>query len=780
MASSGSPKSPSLTARLALWCARHRWRVVIAWVLSIVVAMFVGGAVGTDTDIDQGGGGESGKAAKLFEERFEEQQSPIQETVVFSHPSLSVDSEEYRATVQGLMREMRRLRANDEQLRGETTVLSSNRVVSDTTSFYDGEVPRESSPFVAPGAAEAGGDVTFAFVELAGDDDDAFENVDQVLGAVVLAQARSPAFEILIGGDASINRQQEDILDEDFAFALVLNLPITFLILTLAFGAVVAAFLPLILAFTAILISLGVLGVISQAYALHDAYSEIVLLMGLATGIDYALFVVTRYRNERRAGLAKEDAIARAAGTAGKAVVFAGLTVLLALTGMFFAGNVAFTSLGLAAIVVVGIAVLVSVTMLPALLALFGDRIERLRIPFLGRPGQGGGIWGTIADQVLARPAIFATLVTVALLALAYPLLTINLGANGARGFDDAVEAKAALLKLEDSFTQGLANPAFVLIDPGKNRNVFAEDIQNSVNTLTGLIQNDTVSPDKPNALFGSPIQRQINDAGDTELLRIPINGDIFDDNAIEAVNTLRDDLIPAAFGGGSIEALVTGITAGSLDDKDSIVTRTPLVLGWVMLLVLLLLLVVFRSIIIPIKAIILNSLSVAAAYGFLVLVFQEGWLLEGILDFKATGIIEFFLPLFLFSIIFGLSQDYHIFVLSRIKESYERSGNNEESVSVGIKATAPTITSAAVVIVAVASIFAFTRIIFLKQFGVGLAVAVLIDATVIRAVLLPASMKLLGDLNWYLPSWLQWIPRISMDEGGDPGGDETAAPAVE
>ena len=238
--------------------------------------------------------------------------------------------------------------------------------------------------------------------------------------------------------------------------------------------------------------------------------------------------------------------------------------------------------------------------------------------------------------------------------------------------------------------------------------------------------------------------------------------------------------MIPAAFGGGSIDALVAGETAGSLDSKDSIVARTPLVLGWVMLLVFLLLLVVFRSIIIPIKAIILNSLSVAAAYGFLVLVFQEGWLLEGIFDFEATGIIEFFLPLFLFSIIFGLSQDYHIFVLSRIKESYERSGNNEESVSIGIKATAPTITSAAVVIVAVASIFAFTRIIFLKQFGVGLAVAVLIDATVIRAVLLPASMKLLGDLNWYLPSWLQWIPRISMDEGGGPGGDETAAPAVE
>ena len=772
------PRAQSFTARLALWCARHRWRVVIAWALSIVVALFVSSAVGADTDIDEGGGeSESSKAVELFEERFDEQQTPIQETIVFSHPSLTVDDPVYRGTVEGLLAELRDLRADSTRVIGGTTVLSSSRIVSGTTTHYDIGEPRTSSAYVAQ--SESGGDVTFAFVELAGDAEDAFENVDLVLDAVALAQARSTEFEILIGGDASIARQTEDIINEDFGFALVLNLPITFLILALAFGTVVAALLPLILAFTAILISLGVLAVISQGYALLDVYTEIVLILGLATGIDYSLFVVTRYRNERRAGLAKEEAIARAAGTSGKAVVFAGATVLLALTGLFLADIVAFTSLGIAGIVVVAIAVLVSVTMLPALLSLFGDRIEGLRIPFLGRTAAGGGVWGAIADRVLARPAIFATVVTVALLALAYPLLTINLGVNGARGFHDDVEAKAALLKLEDNFTLGLANPAFVLIDPGKNRNVFAEEVQDSVNALTGLIQNETVSPGNPNALFGSPIQRQINGAGDAELLRIPINGDVFDDNAIEAINSLRDDLIPAAFGGGSTDALVAGATAESLDGKDFIVGKTPLVLAWVMVLVFLLLLVVFRSIIIPIKAIILNSLSVAAAYGFLVLVFQEG-LGQQVLGFEATGIIESFLPLFLFSIIFGLSQDYHIFVLSRIKESYEGGKSNEESVSIGIKATAPTITSAALIIVAVASIFAFTRVIALQQFGVGLAVAVLIDATIIRAVLLPASMKLLGDWNWYLPKWLEWLPHIRMEESGVSAGEETAAPAVE
>ena len=322
-------------------------------------------------------------------------------------------------------------------------------------------------------------------------------------------------------------------------------------------------------------------------------------------------------------------------------------------------------------------------------------------------------------------------------------------------------------VKLEDNFTLGLTSPAFVLVDAGEKQNVFARDIQDSVDKLVASVQREMVSPENPDALFGAPIQTEINGAGDTELIRIPINGDISDENAIEAVNRLRGDLVPAAFEGGPGEALVAGNTAGIEDVKDHLNGRTPIVLAWVMVLVFLLLLVVFRSIIIPIKAIILNSLSVAAAYGFLVLVFQEGWLLEGILDFEATGVIQFFLPLFLFSIIFGLSQDYHIFVLSRIKESYEGGKSNEESVSIGIRATAPTITSAAIIIVAVASIFAFTRIMFLKQFGVGLAVAVLIDATLIRSVLLPASMKLLGDLNWYLPRWLQWIPSIRMEEGG-------------
>ena len=762
MSANRPAEAPSFTARIAVWCARHRWRVVGAWVLLLVVIMFASGQVDPDTDVDEGTSGESGQAVTLFEERFGEADEEVsREVVVFSHPSLTVDDPEYRQAVQTLLADLRDLRLVTTEVVGSTNVVSSRRIVAETTSHYDIGAPREVSPFVA--VNQGAGDVTFALVEFQFDTEAA---VNRVLDAV--ADFQAPAgFEILIGGGASIETQTEEVLDEDFARAFSLNLPITFIILILAFGAAVAALIPIVLSLFAIFIATELLAFVSQAYPLFDAYTEIVLLLGLATGIDYSLFIITRFRSERQAGRSREEAILAASGTSGKAVVFAGATVVLALTGMFFAGFVEFTSLGIAAIVVVTLAVAVSATLLPALLGLLGDNVDRLQVPFLGRPGEGGGVWGAIADFVLARPAVITIVVTAALLALAYPLLTINLGDPGARGLDDAVEAKAALLKLQDNFTLGLTNPAIIIVDAGENQNVFAGDVQAAVNKLIGLVEENTVSPDNRGAPFGEPIQTDINSAGDTELIRIPINGDISDERSIDAVNLLRDELVPQAFGGSSAEALVAGETAGIQDAKDQTLFRTPFVLAWVMALVFVLLLVVFRSIVIPIKAIILNSLSVAAAYGFLVLVFQEGWLLEGILDFEATGIIAFFLPLFLFSIIFGLSQDYHVFVLSRIKESYEGGKSNEESVSEGIKATAPTITSAAVIIVAVASIFAFTRVMFLKQFGVGLAVAVLIDATVIRAVLLPASMKLLGDANWYLPSWLQWIPTIKMEEGG-------------
>jgi RND superfamily putative drug exporter len=766
MSANRPAEAQSFTARLALWSARHRRRVVIAWVLTVVIAMAACSTITADNEVEDPKTGETGKVLDLLDDRFGAGQEAggFQEIVVFEHPSLTVDHPEYQDTVEALLADLRNLRTKTSETMGGTTVVSSARAVSGTTSHYDIGAPREGSPFVA--MRENAGDVTFALVDLEGDEDEVLDNIDPLLEAVeVFKTNEAPDFEILMGGDRSQFKQLEDVISEDFGRALFLNLPITFIILILAFGAAVAALVPLALALAAIIAAMAILAIVTQVMPLEPAYGEVVLLLGLATGIDYSLFIVTRYRSERRAGRSQEEALVAASGTSGKAVVFAGATVVLALTGMFFTGFTVFTGLGIAAITVVSLAIVVSVTLLPALLFLLGDNVNRLRVPFLGRSSAGGGVWGAIADRVLARPAVFATVVTVGLLALAFPLLTINLGDNGARGLDDAVKAKAALLKLEDNFTLGLTSPALVVVDAGKNRNVFAESVQSPVNQFIRDVQAETVSAEKPDALFGAPIQTDINSAGDTQLIQIPINGDLWDDNSVDGMNRLRDDLIPASFEDSAAEAVASGATGFIMDFRDQLNSRTPIVLAWVMGLVFVLLLVVFRSIVIPIKAILLNSLSVAAAYGFLVLVFQEGWLLEGILDFEHTGVVTLWVPLFLFSIIFGLSQDYHIFVLSRIKESYEGGKSNEESVSEGIKATAPTITSAAVIIVAVASIFAFTRVMALKQFGVGLAVAVLIDATLIRSVLLPASMKLLGDWNWYLPSWLQWIPKIKMAE---------------
>jgi len=746
-----------------MWSARHRKAVALGWVLIVIIALGLSSVVSADTDIDEEAPGEAGEASKLFDERFGVEEGELREIVVFSHPSLTVDDAAYRETVQGLMEDLKALRVVDRSTSG-TTVVSSTRIVSGSLTHYDIGAPREASPLVAQN--ETGGDVSFALVNMVGTDDEAEENIDPVLETVADAQAASDGFQILIGGDASISKEASKIVEEDFGFALFLNIPITFVILILAFGALAAAFVPLSLAVAAVITASGILALVSQRYPLSEVYSEIVLLMGLATGIDYALFVISRFRRERRAGRSKEEALLVATSTSGQAVVFAGVTVLLAICGMFLVGDVIFSSLGLSAIVVVAVAVLMSVTLLPALLAMLGDNVNWLRVPFLDRGGEGGGLWGFISDRVLARPAAVAAVTLVALLAMAAPVVTFNLGFNGAKGLPDDVEAKKAVVALEENFTLGLITPAQVVVDAGKNQNVFAPEVRSHVEELVGLVQAETVSAGNPDAPYGAPIQTDINDAGDTELIQIPLNADIGEDKAIDAVNRIRNDFIPAAgFGNGPDRALVTGATAGNIDFRDNIMFRTPFVWAFVLGLAFTVLLVTFRSIVIAVKALILNSLSVAAAYGLLVLVFQKGWLLEGPLGFEATGIIESWLPLFLFSILFGLSMDYHMFIMSRIKEAYETGASSDEAIAIGVKATAGTITSAAAIMVAVAVIFVLTRNIGIKQFGFGLATAIFIDATVIRSILLPASMKLLGEWNWYLPSWLRWLPQIRMAE---------------
>jgi RND superfamily putative drug exporter len=785
-----TPKAPtghSFTSRVGLWSARHRRLVLLVWFAILVSAIGVCSSAQLDTDLDEVESlpGEVGRAQSVISDRFptdeEGSEATLQEILVFSHPSLTVDDPAYRRTVTGLLTELATLRVQESALRGGVAVRSYTRIVIETVSHYDTDAPREQSPFVAtrPGA----GDVTLALVDIdeaAVESVEKFANIEVVLDAVTAAEARGDGFEILIGGDASLQHQLTQIVDEDFARASVINLPITFLILFLAFGAVLAALVPLTLGFTAIAVAVAVLTLISLWFPLHSASEQMVLLLGLATGIDYSLFVITRYRNEVGDGHTREDALRIATGTSGKAIVFAGSSTVFALGGMWMVGNPIFTTLGLSAQVVVIVAVLSALTLLPALIFQFGGWIDRLGIPLIGRFRREGshGLWGYLVDRVLQRPLLSAGVAVAVLLALSAPVATINLGFNGPRSFPKDAEGTRALIALEESFTLGLAQPAVVVVDAGAKQNVFAGDIQASIASLTALVEADTLSPDNPEALYGRITREPLySDAGDAALIYIPVNGDSAEDRALDAVAALRNDLIPEAFAGSSADVLVTGATAGNIDFRNDMIAKTPLVIGFVLGLSFVIVLLAFRSLVIAVTAIVLNSISVGVAYGLLVLVFQKGLLFEGIFDFEATGVIESWLPLFLFSLLFGLSIDYEMFVMGRIKELYERGYSTDEAIAEGVKGTAQVITNAAAIMVAVALIFAFMRDLGMKQFGFGLAMAILFDATIIRAFILPTTMKLLGEWNWYLPRWLEWIPTLPMSEQIEPPA--AAAPAA-
>ena len=528
--------------------------------------------------------------------------------------------------------------------------------------------------------------------------------IDDVLDAVETASLEAPGFEIELFSFRLIDDQIEDIITEDFNRILVISLIAGLIILVLAFRALVAAVVPLAMAIGSIFSALGIAALVSQVYPLVDLYAEILLLMGLAVGIDYSLFVVSRFRAERRDGRPKLEAITVASNTTGRAVFYAGITVLLSLTGLTLTRDSTFISLALGAIIVVFVAVIASLTFLPAILAVLGDGVNRLKLRFLRGEDTQHGLWGAISDRVLAHPAGIATVIL----------------------------------------------PAKVVIDAP---NVRSPEVQGGVDDFLARVdQNDA---------FLGPFGISVNRDQNLMRINVPLAGSIDDEASEDGIDLLRNVIIPQSFSGTAAAVFVTGETADSVDFRDRMIDSAPYVFVFVMGLSFLLLLVMFRSLIIPLKAIILNLLSVAAVYGVLVAVFQWGWGIE-ILGSEETGIIESWLPLFLFGILFGLSMDYHMLLLNRIKETYDQGLSNEEAVSAGIRLTAGQITSAAAIMVAVFLSFATSRILGLQQFGLGLAVAVFIDATVIRVILLPATMKLLGDWNWYLPRWLRWIPSVS------------------
>ena len=428
------------------------------------------------------------------------------------------------------------------------------------------------------------------------------------------------------------------------------------------------------------------------------------------------------------------------------------MTVVVSLIGLTLTSHPIFISLALGAIFVVLVTMIGSLTFLPAALSALGDNINRLRLPILSRV-RGSGTWGAITDRVMARPMVYATVTAAALIAVSVPAASLNLGfPTGSKAFNDAVSGKQAIRLLEDHFTGGLTDPAYVVVTA---TDVTAPEVQNAVARLREQMEAS------PESFFG-PFETVTNPAGDALFLLAPVSGETSE--AEISIDALRKEIVPTAFAGVDAEVLVTGFAADNKDFREFTYGKAPYVFGFVLGVAFLLLLFMFRSVVIPVKSIILNLLSVAAAYGVLVMVFQWGWGIS-LLGSESSGVVLSWLPLFLFAILFGLSMDYHMLLLNRVKEAYDESHDNEGSVSMGIKLTAGQIISAAAIMVGVFSAFALGRDVGLQQFGIGLGVSVLIDATVIRSVLLPATMKLLGDWNWYLPSWLDWLPRVSQVE---------------
>jgi uncharacterized membrane protein YdfJ with MMPL/SSD domain len=721
--------SHNLAARMGRWSARHWKTAVFGWLALVVAAFAVGREVGTqNVDPNTAGPGESGRMDKILDAGFKQ---PAGESVLIESRSVRVGDPAFTATIEDVVARV-------------SKVAAVQNVRSPLASGNAGQIAQ-------------GKDAALVEFDIRGDKDDADDKVGPVLDAVADAQQAHPGFFIGEFGDASAARAVDTVFADDLASAGVFSIPITLIILVVAFGALVAAGIPLLLALTAVFATFGLTALPSHVLPLAQEAGAVVLLIGLAVGVDYSMFYLKRERQERAAGRSERAALEAAAATSGRSVLVSGLTVMVAMAGLFLTGDATFASFGYATMIVVAVAVLGSLTVLPALLSRLGDRVDRLHVPLVGRLRRDDGegrIWGAIVDRVLRRPLLSAVVSGGLLLALAAPALQLRIATPGPEAaFPKSLDIIKTYERMQQAFP-GIALPANVVV---KAANVNAPEVRDAIDRLEQRA--------RESGQMGESITVEVNKDATVANITVPIAGTGTDPASSTALAELRDEIVPETVGAlPDAEAGVTGVTAGWKDQGDQMKSWLPLVVGFVLLFAFGLMLVAFRSIVIAVKAIVLNLLSVAAAYGVLVLVFQHG-VGKGLLGFSETSGIAPVVPLLLFVILFGLSMDYHVFIVSRIREAFDRGANMDEAIAHGIKSTAGVVTSAAVVMVAVFSIFATLSLLMFKQFGVGLATAILIDATLIRAVLLPATMKLLGDWNWYLPSWLQWLPRLEHHE---------------
>ncbi len=720
--------SYNLAARMGRWSAQHRKAAIFGWLGLVAVTFLLGMVVGTKKlDFNDTGAGETARAQSILKHHGFTQ--PAGEAVLVESTTLTSSQPAFRAAVGDVVR----------------------RVSSHAS------VKNVRSPYAAGNGGQLSKDSHAALVEfqIRGKAEDAQDKIDPILSSVQTAQRDHSALRIEEFGDASAGKALDESVGKDFKRAEYLSIPLTLAILLLAFGAIVAAGIPVLLALTAVLSALGLLSFASHIFPADDAANSVILLIGLAVGVDYSLFYIKREREERAAGADSKAALEAAAATSGRAVLVSGFTVLIAMAGMFLTGNKVFTSIAVGTMLVVAIAVLGSLTVLPALLSKLGDRVEKGRIPILHRLRRADGegrVWGAVLDRVLRRPVVAVVAAGGLLVALAVPAFAIHTNNPGLAGLPQNLPVMKTYNRIQNEFPGGPI-PAQVV--------VAANDVTSPA-VLRGI--NRLRSAALATGEMKNPVTVDVSSDHSAALVSIPLVGDGTDSVSEHALATLRKQVIPATIGSvGGAKVAVTGTTAGSKDFNDLMKARAPIVFAFVLGFAFLLLLVAFRSLVISVKAILLNLLSVAAAYGILVAVFQWGWG-ESILNFKSTHGVTSWLPLFLFVVLFGLSMDYHVFILSRIREAFDRGLSTEDAVAHGIKSTAGVVTSAALVMVGVFSIFATLSQIEMKQLGVGLAAAILIDATLVRAVLLPAAMKLLGDWNWYLPRWLGWLPRLGFE----------------
>jgi RND superfamily putative drug exporter len=713
------------------WSAAHRKTAIFGWLAFVFVALVLGSVVGTKSlDPADSEAGDSGRALQIIDDG--DFADTVGESVFVENESVSASSPAFKAVVDDVIAEL---------------------------SAADG-VSRIRSPLDDPKLVSPDGHAVLVQYDLSDTGTAAVDRIEPILESVAAIEAANSGYTVDGFGSASGEKSVDDTIASDFQRAEYTAVPLTLGILLLVFGAAVAAGIPLLLGLSAVAAALGLMAIPSQFAPADDASASIILLIGLAVGVDYSLFYLKREREERAAGKGAAAALEAAAATSGRAVLISGLTVIIALAGLFFGGTAIWTSIAIGTIMVVAIAVAGSLTVLPALLSWLGDRVEKGKVPFVHRLSRRGGdsrVWGAILDRVLRRPLVSAVASAGVLVLLALPALGMHTAFPGISSLPREIPIMQTYDRIQAAFPGGPL-PAVVAVETDDVTSpefeaAFADFREQAL--ATGQMEN--------------PIEAQVNDEGTVAVISVPLAGTGTDDASTEALLTLREDVIPATIGAvDGTDVAVTGEAASSYDFSELTKDRAPYVFAFVLLLAFGLLLVAFRSIVIAAKAVILNLLSVAAAYGLLVIVFQWGWG-ESLLGFESTSAITAWLPLFMFVILFGLSMDYHVFILSRIREAFDRGLDTEAAVTHGIKSTAGVVTAAAIVMVAVFSIFATLSTIDMKQAGVGLAAAILIDATIVRAVLLPSAMKLLGDWNWYLPSWLEWLPQVSHKTEAEP-----------